>query len=185
MQIDEYEVVPIKAVIGSSDESTIPVLVPGLGLSSAASGEGDDTGRGGADTGTDTDMSDASEPSMPLLRAPHFIGDIKLALLKANLSAKSVPVSFAKGSLVCGPVRPLVSAPKATQPKTASRLAKLTGTAGRPSPTPEREEDAPLDTSGGRVVVRKEGNQLVLEGAPGDTFYAVRSAIYDLHAVAS
>ena len=178
---------PIKAVIGSSDESTIPVLVPGIGigLSSAASGEGDESEQTGADKGTDTDMSHVTESSMPMLRAPHFIGDIKLALLKANLGAKSVPVSFYKGTLVCGPVKLLVPAPKATQPKTASRLAKLTGTAGRPSPTPEREEDAPLDTSGGRVVVRKEGNQLVLEGAPGDTFYAVRSAIYDLHAVAS
>lgn len=54
----------------------------------------------------------------------------------------------------------------------------------RPSPTPEREDEI-LDTSGGRVIVKKEGTQLVLEGAPGDTFYAVRAAIYDLHAVAS
>lgn len=182
-QIDEYEVVPVKAVIGTSDESTIPVLVPSATLGGGAGGDG-------APEKPLSSMEDSSmqvSDALPSLRAPHFIGDIKLALLKANLSARNVPVSFQRGTLVCGPVMRAIAPAAGQQQKEAktSRLAKLTGQAARrPSPTPEREEET-ADASGGKVIVKRQGTQLLLEGAPGDTFYTVRSAIYDLHAVAS
>lgn len=162
--------VPVKAVIGTSDESTLPVLVAGatLGQEEPLS----------IDEDTDMQISDA----LPKLRAPHFIGDIKLALLKANLTDRNVPVAFHKGTLVCGPVMRAIASAKQKEAK-PSRLAKLTGQT-RPSPTPDGEDEV-IDTSGGKVVVRREGTQLLLEGAPGDTFYTVRSAIYDLHAIAS
>lgn len=116
------------------------------------------------------------------------MGDIKLALLKSILSNKSVPVYFQKGVLICGPVKP-AQAPAAASSKAAKtgsgaqkRTAKLANS--RTSATPE-VEDENMDTSGGRVTVRKDGTQLVLEGAPGDTFHEVRTSIYELHAVAS
>lgn len=171
----------MKGVIGTSDESTLPVLVPLGGAVIPAAPE--DVGSPSSSS-SDTVRQD-SEAVLPKLPAPHFIGEIKLALLKANLSAANVPVAFSKGTLVCGPVRVQAPPPSATKAKDArpTRLAKL-ASAARASPTPEKEDEV-VDTSGGRVVVRKEGQQLVLEGAPGDTFYAVRAAIYDLHAVAS
>lgn len=176
VQIDEYEVVPVKGVIGQSDESTLPVLIPSATANVAAMPEK-------AEEQEDSAMEGQSD-TLPRLPAPHFIGDIKLALLKTNLSAKGVPVAFHKGSLVCGPVK-AVPAPASNRPKDAkaARLAKLAGTA-RASPTPELEDES-TDTSGGRVIVKKEGGNLILEGAPGDTFYTVRAAVYDLHAVAS
>lgn len=129
----------------------------------------------------DVDMRNSE--SLPFLSAPHFIGDIKLALLKNNMTAKGVPVSFYKGSLICGPVRPIAAqSGKGKDPK-IPKLTKLLGVV-RASPNPDSEDEV-IDTSGGKVMVRKEGGQLVLEGAPGDTFYTVRAAVYDLHAVAS
>lgn len=169
---------PVKGVIGTSDESTLPVLIPVGGADISAVPEE----AGSPSSSTSDTMHRDEEEQLPRLPAPHFIGEIKLALLKANLSALNVPVAFSKGTLVCGPVKPQIAPPSATKAK-PSRLSKLTA-ASRASPTPEREDEV-VDTSGGKVVVRKEGQQLVLEGAPGDTFYAVRAAIYDLHAVAS
>lgn len=163
---------PIRGVIGQSDESTVPVLIPSTSINPTSDSNGP--------ASTDTNMEDSD--SLPSLQAPHFVGDIKLALLKNNLTAKNVPVAFHKGSLICGPYKPATAALKAKDPK-ISRIAKLTG-ASRPSPTPEQEDES-IDTSGGKVTVRKEGGQLVLEGAPGDTFYAVREAVYLLHAVAT
>lgn len=172
---------PVKGVIGQSDESTLPVLVPVGGVDIGSTVE-----QAGSPSSSNSEaIVQDEDASLPKLPAPHFIGEIKLALLKANLSAANVPVAFSKGTLVCGPVKTQNAPPSASKTKEArsSRLAKLTA-ANRASPTPEKEDEV-LDTSGGRVVVRKEGQQLVLEGAPGDTFYAVRAAIYDLHAVAS
>lgn len=172
---------PVKGVIGQSDESTLPVLIPLGGVEILAPA---DNAPSPSSSASDTIIQDENT-TLPKLPAPHFIGEIKLALLKANLSAANVPVAFSKGTLVCGPVKASVAPPSASKSKDtrSSRLAKLASTT-RASPTPEKEDEA-VDTSGGRVIVRKEGQQLVLEGAPGDTFYAVRSAIYDLHAVAS
>lgn len=172
---------PVKGVIGQSDESTLPVLIPVSGANLVNTAE-----QLGSPSSSTSDMLIQDEDALlPKLPAPHFIGEIKLALLKANLSAANVPVAFSKGTLVCGPVRTTQIAPSSASKKDtrSSRLAKLTA-ANRASPTPEKEDEI-VDTSGGRVVVRKEGQQLVLEGAPGDTFYAVRAAIYDMHAVAS
>lgn len=200
---------PIRGVIGTSDESTIPVLIPSSSFTANITSEVSEKDEARTSTATKAKGATVNDPdgasdfaaegdlTLPELQAPHFIGDIKLAILKNNLTAKNVPVSFHKGSLICGPVRLASSTEKGTGASTksttrANKVAKLvasssaTGLTTRASPTPELAGSEDDDTSGGKVIVRKDsGNNLILEGAPGDTFYSVREAIYAMHAVAS
>lgn len=172
-QIDEFEVVPVRGIIGESDEGAMPTLVPSSTFDAVA------------ETAADqilTDDDDEGSGRLPDLLPPHFIGDIKLVMLKGALTAKDIPVVFRKGMLLCGPLK-TAAAPKPKEAK-VGRLAQLTGAASRPSPTPELGDEE-TDSSGGRVIVRKQRDELVLEGAPGDTYYAIRKAIYDMHAVGS
>ena len=125
---------------------------------------------------------DADTPTTLPPLSPHlFIGDIRLAMLKARLLAINIPSSFAgEGVLVCGPVQSQSRA--SASPKSKDPKARLTSQkpSSKSSATPELADS---DTALGQIAVRKSvDGELVLEGQPGDTFYAVRSLVYSLHA---
>jgi cleavage and polyadenylation specificity factor subunit 2 len=98
-----------------------------------------------------TQVAEEVKPMLPLpLPSSLFVGDLRLAALKARLAAKSIPAEFAgEGVLICGPGVSL-----------------------------ERAEGD--DLKGGSIVaVRKlaEGS-IVLEGSVGKVYFDVRRELY-------
>ncbi|PLW56559.1 hypothetical protein PCANC_01444 [Puccinia coronata f. sp. avenae] len=108
-----------------------------------------------------------------------FIGDLRLAGLKSYLISHEIPAEFvAEGVLVCGPVpfskcltdfnanKSFISHPSLQQQQPA-----------------DQHSAALKDLVGGTVSVRKSAKgQLIIDGSMGITFFAIREAIYHLHA---
>jgi len=107
-----------------------------------------------------------------------FIGDLRLAGLKAYLVSNEIPAEFvAEGVLVCGPV------------PVSKCLNEFNSTTKFIPNSPSQQAVDPLsaaalkDLVGGTVSVRKSAKgQLIIDGSMGITFFAVREAVYHLHA---
>lgn len=147
-------------VIFSAD-TTVPTLeAPGVSLKAepAVAADEDET-----DPPSDTVMEDVKpdvtklegvrDPKLPpLLPSSLFVGDLRLANLKAKLSSLSIPAEFAgEGVLICGPGVP----------------AKIVG------------EDTNGEIVAVRKLA--EG-QIILEGAIGKTYFDVRKELYGSYA---
>lgn len=120
--------------------------------------------------------------TFPALKPALFIGDLRLALLRERLNALKIPSEFTgEGVLVCGPAPPEAFDYDFTS---AARRAGLDLRKGAKYIRDALLDEA-METSGGRVAVRKAGRgKLVLEGSPGETYFVVRRAVYALHAQA-
>ncbi|GAA6050576.1 hypothetical protein JCM3770_001470 [Rhodotorula araucariae] len=198
-RVEDYEVAYVSGVIHIDPESDLPVLervtladttaVPAL-TAVPADGAADVAMADGAGPAPDADEdvkpSPADEPVdpsvFPALKPSLFIGDLRLALLKERLAALKVPSEFTgEGILVCGPAPPEAFGYDFTA------AAARAGIDVRKGAKYVRDAllDEAMEASGGRVAVRKVGRgRLVLEGAPGETYYVVRRAVYALHAQA-
>ncbi|EFP74372.1 uncharacterized protein PGTG_00328 [Puccinia graminis f. sp. tritici CRL 75-36-700-3] len=108
-----------------------------------------------------------------------FIGDLRLAGLKAYLISNDIPAEFvAEGVLVCGPV-PLSKC----LGELNSKSKFITNTAPNPLVLPDHHSLPLKELVGGSVSVRKSAKgQLIIDGSMGFTFFAVREAVYHLHA---
>ncbi|POW01565.1 hypothetical protein PSHT_12478 [Puccinia striiformis] len=111
-----------------------------------------------------------------------FIGDLRLAGLKSYLISNDIPAEFvAEGVLVCGPV-PISKCTNELNSKTkfiSSKPVDLPDSIRQP----DQNSTAVNDLVGGTVSVRKSAKgQLVIDGSMGLTFFAVRAAVYHLHA---
>lgn len=126
--------------------------------------------------------SDNGVVTFPALKPALFIGDLRLALLRERLNALKIPSEFTgEGVLVCGP------APPEAFDYDFTSAAKRAGLDLRKGAKYIRDAllDEAMETSGGRVAVRKAGRgKLILEGSPGETYFVVRRAVYALHAQA-
>jgi cleavage and polyadenylation specificity factor subunit 2 len=179
VQVEDCEVVRVSGLVEFSDESSIATLRPPLNLASTpvppwTSGEKER----GAKAEPDEEASKALV-RLPPLPAPLFIGDLRLAVLRQQLTLLRIPAAFAgEGILICGPVTPPRPARSGGGGVRDPRKAGAAKTEGG-------DDEVPADVSGGQVVVRKEASgRLVIEGGAGETFFAVRRAIYALHAAA-
>ncbi|OAV89059.1 hypothetical protein PTTG_08562 [Puccinia triticina 1-1 BBBD Race 1] len=108
-----------------------------------------------------------------------FIGDLRLAGLKAYLISNDIPAEFvAEGVLVCGPV-PLSKCLNELNNKTKF----IPNTPNVALNRPDLHTIATNELAGGSVSVRKSAKgQLIIDGSLGLTFFAIRQAVYDLHA---
>lgn len=182
-KVGDYEVGRLYGAVAFPEDSSIPSL-----MSTAASLEDSSTApvlpsRAKPFFTEDQDAMDEDEVdngTLPPLPPALFIGDVKLATLRQELKVAAIPAAYAgEGVLLCGPLdraaRAAAAAPtKSRDPRMLKGKAKIEAT-----PDVEEEENA----GDGRVVVRKEGDgRLTIEGPPGETFFAVREAIYALHA---
>ena len=102
---------------------------------------------------TEIEKTSDRDPKLPpLLPSSLFVGDLRLASLKAKLSSLSIPAEFAgQGVLICGPGVP----------------AKIVG------------EETSGEIVAVRKLA--EG-QIVLEGAVSSTYFAVRKELYGSYA---
>jgi cleavage and polyadenylation specificity factor subunit 2 len=164
--------VRVSGLIEFSDESSIASLRPPLSMASAPVPPWTPSKEGAARV---KEEPDGKPKVLPPLSAPLFIGDLRLGTLRQQLTLLRIPAAFAgEGILICGPVTP----PR--QQRTAVRDPRKGGAVKT-----EGEDEVPEDVSGGQVVVRKEASgRLVIEGGAGETFFAVRRAVYALHAAA-
>lgn len=203
-QVDDYEVAYVSGVIHIDPESDLPVLERVTLADATAAPAPTAPEPAGEDAAMD-DLSAtvvAAEPSpvdpdedkkpapdadadssiLPALKPSLFIGDLRLALLKERLAALHVPSEFTgEGILVCGP------APPEAFGFDFSAAATRAGIDVRKGAKFVRDAllDEAMEVSGGRCAVRKVGRgRLVIEGAPGETYYVVRRAVYALHAQA-
>ncbi|KPV72470.1 uncharacterized protein RHOBADRAFT_55930 [Rhodotorula graminis WP1] len=207
-RVDDYEVAFVSGVIHIDPESDLPVLervtladataAPAL---TAPEPTGEDAVMDEAAAAvvaaapSPTDHAEDQKPSpddadeaptdtsiLPALKPSLFIGDLRLALLKERLAALHVPSEFTgEGILVCGP------APPEAFGFDFSSAAVRAGIDVRKGAKYVRDAllDEAMEVSGGRCAVRKVGRgRLVVEGAPGETYYVVRRAVYALHAQA-
>lgn len=183
----------VSGIIHIDPESEMPVLerqsiadtttAPTLASEVQASTEG-----AAADNGEAAEAQAASERdddgivTFPALKPALFIGDLRLALLRERLNALKIPSEFTgEGVLVCGP------APPEAFDYDFTSAAKRAGLDLRKGAKYIRDAllDEAMETSGGRVAVRKAGRgKLILEGSPGETYFVVRRAVYALHAQA-
>ncbi|KAG0654938.1 hypothetical protein C6P46_001333 [Rhodotorula mucilaginosa] len=192
-RVDDYDVAYVSGIIRIDPESEMPVLerqsiadttaAPTLASEVQASTEG-----AAADNGEAAEAQAASERdddgivTFPALKPALFIGDLRLALLRERLNALKIPSEFTgEGVLVCGP------APPEAFDYDFTSAAKRAGLDLRKGAKYIRDAllDEAMETSGGRVAVRKAGRgKLILEGSPGETYFVVRRAVYALHAQA-
>ena len=116
---------------------------------------------------------DRKENVLPPLPSSVFIGDIGLQALRKELTNRGIKATFAgEGLLLCEPIA-------VKQKKIADPKNRVASSKPKSESTPDVEV---LDVSGGQVLVRKpKSGQLMIEGSSGETFTAVRSAIYSLH----
>lgn len=170
-RVEDYDVAFIAGEIHFDAESDLPVLersalthavlpAPSLVLPAP---DTDDSER--------ALISSATSLVLPALRPSLFIGDLRLTVLKDRLRALNVPSEFAgEGVLVCGPAPPesyMTAGGRAIDPR---KGAKATADEARAA-------------AGAKVAVKKMGRgRLVIEGAPGETYYVVRRVVYSLHA---
>ncbi|GAA5822558.1 hypothetical protein JCM11251_006378 [Rhodosporidiobolus azoricus] len=199
-RVEDYDVAYVSGVIHIDAESDLPVLeratfsdataLPappvdgepaegGNSSSAPPTGNGDETSSSAVvPAGEEETRSDV----LPALKASLFIGDLRLALLKARLSALHIPSEFTgEGLLICGP------APPEAFDFDFTAAARRAGIDTRRGQKFVREQllDEAMEASGGRVAVRKVGRgRLVVEGTPGETYFVVRKAVYALHAQA-
>lgn len=161
-QIEGFEVGYVTGTLQVPDESSIPTLEK-LSGNVQASRE-----RRHQNTGIPSqvsldgkvDLGHLIEP-LPSSSSTIFIGEVRLAGLKAHLAQLGIPAEFAaEGVLVCGPV------------------------GGMRGTMIEYEIEGSL--GGGTVAVRKSAKgQLVIEGPVGVTSNVIRMAVYGLHAAMS
>jgi cleavage and polyadenylation specificity factor subunit 2 len=107
-----------------------------------------------------------------------FIGDLRLAGLKAYLISNDIPAEFvAEGVLVCGPV------PLSKCLGDLNSKARFIPHAPNPLVLPDHHSVPLKELVGGSVSVRKSAKgQLIIDGSLGFTFFAIREAVYHLHA---
>lgn len=110
--------------------------------------------------------------TLPPLRPALFIGDLKLTDLRSRLGKMGIPSDFAgAGVLVCGP------APLDTLKAQTRNVVSKQSTADM-----ALDEDDVVVANEIVAVTKAARGELVIEGPLGQTFYAVRQAVYDLHA---
>jgi cleavage and polyadenylation specificity factor subunit 2 len=168
-RVEDFDIVKLDGSILIPDVSSIPVIAR---KAAADSGAFDHAAlvKSFYATTPSPPPEDAKPRRLSPLTPNLYIGDVRLALLKARLLALNIPSSFAgEGILVCGP------APSAKQKQSKDPKMRLMSKS-RASSTPELSDG---DHSGGKVAVRKDANgHLTLEGQPGETFELVRQAVY-------
>ncbi|MBW0487789.1 hypothetical protein O181_027504 [Austropuccinia psidii MF-1] len=168
-QVEGFELAYVNGHLEVPDETSIPVLERTQVQKKPAKKI-----KGLSTKSNSVSQKDGMNVLEPLISAsPNstiFIGDLKLASLKAHLVGLDIPAEFAaEGVLVCGPVS-MSHYYKLMKPK----FIKI---------KPE-EMDSVESTQlvGGRVAVTKTAKgQITIEGSVGITFKIVRDAVYSLH----
>jgi cleavage and polyadenylation specificity factor subunit 2 len=168
-RVEDYDIIKLDGSILIPDVSSIPVISSRSGSSSGSTFSYASLVRSFQ---TARRKANSEKPKrLPPLGSSLYIGDVRLAVLKARLLALNIPSSFAgEGILVCGP------APSAKQKAQSKDPKARLQSKSRTSATPDVGDG---DRSGGKVAVRKHAEgSLVLEGQPGETFELVRQAVY-------
>ncbi|GAA6016191.1 hypothetical protein JCM11491_003764 [Sporobolomyces phaffii] len=203
-RVEDYDVAYVSGVVQLDAESDLPVLErasfvnPNSQLSLPSAAPESSAEEAVAYTATTAEVvedpstteivpesgesADSSIVVLPALKPSLFIGDLRLSLLKARLSALSIPSEFTgEGTLLCGPAPPESFAYDFHQRAVERGLDVRKGTKYLRD---ELMAEA-MEESGGKVRVRKVARgRLVVDGRPGETYFVVRKIVYSLHAQA-
>ncbi|CAH7669574.1 beta-lactamase-like protein [Phakopsora pachyrhizi] len=176
-QVDGFEVAYVSGKLQLSEESSIPTLERHVKEPPKKIHRRSITTSSRKEEHREEEHSKASLKTLEPLSTSSstssiFIGDLRLAELKAYLISLEIPAEFAaEGVLVCGPIKL-----KQTQ---KIMTTELIGS----SDDLKLDEDERKNLVGGTVAVRKSTcGQVLIEGFFSVTFLMIKEAVYNFHA---